>query len=119
MEKEAALFKVLGEATRLRLAALLAANGETCVCRLAAALDAPDFRVSRHLGIMRAAGLVRARRHGTWMYYRLAEPSGLVEEHLHECFRRCLAEHGVVMADMERLAAIGEECSAAGGKGKN
>ena len=39
MNKEAALFKVLADPTRLRLAILLAIKGETCVCMLADGLD--------------------------------------------------------------------------------
>lgn len=65
MENEAAVFKVLADPTRLRLMVLLSIQGETCVCKLAQALNAPDFKVSRHLGIMRSAGLVEARREGS------------------------------------------------------
>jgi len=64
MENEAAIFKVLADPTRLRLAVLLSINGETCVCKLAEALDAPEYRISRHLGVMRSGGLVEARREG-------------------------------------------------------
>ncbi|MHC4194373.1 MAG: ArsR family transcriptional regulator, partial [Planctomycetota bacterium] len=51
MENEAAVFKVLADPTRLRLMVLLSIQGETCVCKLAEALNAPDFKISRHLGI--------------------------------------------------------------------
>ena len=104
MEAEAAMFKVLADPTRLRLAILLAVKGETCVCQLARALGAPDFRISRHLGIMRAAGLVRARREGTWMHYELSKAKGRLEECLQECFRDCLAADATVKADLKRLA---------------
>jgi ArsR family transcriptional regulator len=105
MDAEVALLKALAEPTRLRLAALLALNGETCVCELAAALAAPAFRVSRHLAIMKDRGLVEARRQGTWMHYRLAGPRGKLEGCLQECFRDCLAEHPSVVADRRRLGA--------------
>lgn len=105
MDAEVALLKALAEPTRLRLAALLALNGETCVCELAEALGAPAFRVSRHLAIMKDRGLVEARRQGTWMHYRLATPHGKLEECLQECFRGCLAEHPSVVADRLRLCA--------------
>ena len=108
MDAEVALLKALAEPTRLRLAVLLALNGETCVCKLAEALDAPQFRISRHLGIMKDRGLVKARREGTWMHYSLAEPRSKLEECLQECFRDCLAGHGTVKKDLARLAAA--EC---------
>lgn len=72
MEREAAFFRMLGEATRLRLLVLLAVRGEMCVCHLSDALGGPQYRISRHLAVLRAAGLVEARREGTWMHYRLA-----------------------------------------------
>jgi ArsR family transcriptional regulator len=104
MEHEAAIFKVLSDPTRLRLAVLLAVKGETCVCMLAQALGEPDFKVSRHLGIMRSAGLVEARRDGTWMYYRLVKARNELERCLQQCFRACLVEHKTVKGDLKRLA---------------
>ena len=104
MQEEAILFKVLADPIRLRLAVLLALQGETCVCMLAQALGERDFKVSRHLGVMRAAGIVEARREGTWMHYSLAAPRHRLENCLQECFRDCLADHKTVKADMKRLA---------------
>lgn len=103
MEDEVALLKALAEPTRLRLAVLLAVNGETCVCRLAVALGAPEFRVSRHLGIMRARGLVKVRRQGTWMHYRLASPRSALERCLQACLGDCLAGEAIVKADLARI----------------
>ena len=103
MQKEASLFKVLADPTRLRLAALFATEGEICVCMLAEALNEPDFKISRHLGIMRSAGMVEARREGTWMYYKLAEPKDRLEQSLQDCLRDCLASHKTVKTDMKRL----------------
>ena len=103
MQKEAALFKALSDPTRLRLAVLLAIRGETCVCDLAAALDEPDYKVSRHLGILRSGGLVEARRDGAWMHYRLSEGRTDLEKRLHGFFRDCLTAHPTVREDQNRL----------------
>jgi len=104
MENEAAFFKVLAEPTRLRLAVLLSIRGETCVCELAEALETPQYTISRHLGIMRSAGLVEARREGTWMHYKLSKARNRLEECLQGCFRDCLANHKTVKTDMKRLS---------------
>jgi ArsR family transcriptional regulator len=104
MENEASFFKVLADSTRLRLAVLLSVQGETCVCSLAEALDAPEYKISRHLGIMRSAGVVEARREGTWIHYKLSNARNRLEECLQECFRGCLAHHATVKADMKRLS---------------
>jgi ArsR family transcriptional regulator len=65
------LFRALGDETRLRIVALLS-HGELCVCHLERALELSQPNVSRHLGILRAAGVVDGRRDGSWMYYSLA-----------------------------------------------
>lgn len=103
MQEEAELFKALCDPTRLRLVALLARHGEVCVCVMAEALDEPDFKISRHLRVLRSAGIVEARREGTWMHYRLAAPRTRLEKCLQQCFRDCLNDHEMVVADAERL----------------
>lgn len=65
------LFRALADETRLRIIALLSI-GELCVCHLQTALDCSQPKVSRHLGVLRAAGVVEARREGGWVHYRLA-----------------------------------------------
>lgn len=104
MEQEAAIFKALSDPTRLRLAVLLAVQGETCVCKLTEALDAPQFRVSRHLAVLRAAGIVTARREGAWMHYKLADAQTKLETYLQDCFRECLQTTKTARADLKRLA---------------
>jgi len=66
-------FKALGDPVRLRLFHLLSLKDELCVCHLTEALDLPQSTVSRHLGVLRHAGLVGTRRDGKWMHYRLSE----------------------------------------------
>lgn len=66
----AALFRALGDETRVRLIALLA-HGELCVCHLQEALGVSQPLISRHLAILRAAGVVADRREGPWVHYRL------------------------------------------------
>lgn len=68
----AEVYKAASEPIRLRILAMLA-HGELCVCHLHGALEAPQPTVSRHLGILRHAGLVRARRDGSWVHYSLTE----------------------------------------------
>lgn len=70
------LLRGLGDQTRLRIFRALL-DHELCVCELVDALWIPQYKVSRHLGILRRLGLVRARRNGRWMYYGVAEASRL------------------------------------------
>ncbi len=70
MNELATTFKALSDETRLRIIKLLK-HGELCVCDLVAALDMVQPRVSFHLGVLKKAGLLKDRREGKWMHYRL------------------------------------------------
>jgi len=67
----AARFKALADPTRVAIVNRLAGADEVCVCAFVADLDLSQPTVSHHLRILREAGLVEARRRGTWAYYRL------------------------------------------------
>lgn len=104
MQTESDIFRTLSDPTRLLLAILLKLRGECCVCYLASALDAPIFRISRHLGVMKDRGLVQARREGTWIHYRLAEPRNSLEASLHNCFANCFMDDETIRHSLERLS---------------
>jgi ArsR family transcriptional regulator len=67
----AAMFNALSNAVRLRLFALIACHddGEACVCDLIEAFEVSPPTISHHLKVLREAGLIRAERRGTWIYY--------------------------------------------------
>ena len=75
-ELAARFYRVLGDPTRLRLLTLLldTPTGECNVGELVTALDAPQSRISTHLGCLRWCGLVQTRREGRQVYYRVADP---------------------------------------------
>ena len=64
----------LGDATRLRIAAVLADGGELCVCDLAWITGRAENLVSHHVRQLRSAGLAASRRQGKMVLYRLTEP---------------------------------------------
>ncbi|SIS65313.1 ArsR/SmtB family transcription factor [Phaeovulum vinaykumarii] len=61
----------LAEPTRLQAMALLADGSEHCVCELMRKLGATQSRMSRHMQVLRQAGLVTDRRDAQWVRYRL------------------------------------------------
>jgi len=77
------LFKALSDETRLKIILLLH-NRELCVCQIEAALGISQTKASRHLSILRRAGLLKARREGLWMYYTQEEPRSDLERCLFE-----------------------------------
>lgn len=64
-------FEALSDPIRRRILALLLDRDERCVCEMHGALEASQPKVSRHLAVLREAGLVLARRNGVWMHYRI------------------------------------------------
>lgn len=66
-------FMALADKTRLRLLNLMRA-GEVCVGFFTEVLNESQPKVSRHLAYLRSAGVVKNRRDGKWMYYRLVKP---------------------------------------------
>jgi ArsR family transcriptional regulator len=99
------LFKALGDETRLRIVALLS-HGELCVCHLEEALNLSQPNVSRHLAILRMAGVVDHRREGSWVYYRLApQPDVGCEEQL-STLMRTFGKRSVVRKDLARLVKV-------------
>jgi ArsR family transcriptional regulator, arsenate/arsenite/antimonite-responsive transcriptional repressor len=72
-EQLAALFRVLGEPSRLQLLSLIAAQptGSACACELIEPLGLAQPTVSHHLKVLYSAGLLEKERRGTWIYYRV------------------------------------------------
>jgi DNA-binding transcriptional ArsR family regulator len=70
MERLALTYKVLGDPTRLKIIFALA-EGEMCVCDLAAYLGLSESAVSHQLRRMREQSLVKPRREGQVLYYTL------------------------------------------------
>jgi ArsR family transcriptional regulator len=64
------LLKVLGDSSRLRILKLLQQK-ELCVSEISAILGLANSTVSRHLWLLRMAGIIRASREGKWVSFRL------------------------------------------------
>lgn len=97
-----ARFKSVADPTRLRILNLLAA-GELCVCDVVDILALPQPTVSRHLGLLRRAGLVSATRLWKFAHYRLAEPGDPVHRAILTCVDACAARVPTLVA--ERVVA--------------
>lgn len=65
------VLSALAEPTRLAAIRLLADGDEHCVCEIMQMLDATQSRTSRHMQVLKQAGLVVDRRDAQWVRYRL------------------------------------------------
>jgi DNA-binding transcriptional ArsR family regulator len=69
-EAQAQIMKALSHPTRLFVAHQLG-QGEKCVGELTEMVGADTSTVSKHLALLKGAGIVDTRRHGTTIYYSL------------------------------------------------
>ena len=69
----AMIFKALGHPARVRMLRALA-GGERCVCDLVDTAGLGWSTVSRHLSVMKAAGVVADEKRGKQVFYRLELP---------------------------------------------
>jgi ArsR family transcriptional regulator len=72
-----AVYRALGDPTRLEVFRLIAAQtAPLCVCDIVARFELSQPTISHHLKILRDAGLVTVSRRGVWAYYSV-DPAGL------------------------------------------
>lgn len=106
MKQYVELFRALSDETRMRIMVLLSA-GENCVCEIETALALSQTKVSRHLTVLKQAGLVSVRREGVWIYYSIAGPKNCLEENIFPCFRECLRKEELFKKDLGRMKKCG------------
>ena len=81
------VFKLLADATRLRILVYLAREGELNVTELCERLGQSQPAVSHHLALMRVAGIIRPRRDGKHNFYSVREA------HFHKLIRNLLPDN--------------------------
>ena len=92
---------------------LLAVSGdEACLCELEKSLQEPGYKLSRHLKILRDAGLLEAEKEGRWVYHRVATYPDFVG-HLRDFVMALPDAKGIYGADLARFEA-GQACRVGG-----
>lgn len=98
MEAQAAVFKALAHPTRLFVVNELA-GGERCGCELTGMIGADKSTVSKHLSLLKRAGIITDEKRGNMVFYTLRARCVLsflscVEEMLEAQVKRMTALHG-------------------------
>ncbi|MBI1920605.1 MAG: helix-turn-helix transcriptional regulator [Geobacter sp.] len=113
MKQTARTFKALADETRLRILALLLAEGELCVCDIMASLQLPQSTASRHLAYLKNTGWVDDRREGVWMYYSISAKAHQAQKELIPILNSFLPTLQASVADRERLEGFGKDSNCA------
>jgi DNA-binding transcriptional ArsR family regulator len=76
-EGQASVLKALGQPTRLQILDLLK-GGERCVCEIFPAIHQEQANVSKHLSILKQAGILESRKDGLRIIYKIKAPEVLI-----------------------------------------
>ncbi len=106
MEPLIGILKAVSDPNRLRTLLALIRWDELCVCEIKDMLGLAMGTVSRHMDVLKKARLVKARKEGRWVYYRLSEefPPRLLDWITDE-----MAESPQVDRDVAQVAAVRSE----------
>lgn len=78
------IFKALGDETRLKIVEMLSC-GELCACDILESFHITQPTLSYHMKILTDCGLIRNRKEGSWIRYRLNEElAELLKEFLNQ-----------------------------------
>lgn len=95
--------KALADGSRVRVVAALLHHEELCVCQIVELLRLATPTVSRHMAVLQGARLVRSRKDGRWVYYRLSME---FPEHLRQWFEASVLGAEEIKADQVVLDQI-------------
>lgn len=106
MEETLKIVKALSDSSRLRALAALR-GGELCVCQIIELLGLAPSTVSKHMSLLREAGLVEGEKRGRWVYYKLKEAADDPERaQLLDWVFNSIKDTRQVKGDLERIRKI-------------
>jgi len=98
-----AVFQALADEIRLRIVRLMVtADDESCLCELVDSLLEPSYKLSRHLKILRQAGLLSSQKEGRWVYHQLVMKPAYLEQ-LYATVQALPDTNEIYSADLKRF----------------
>lgn len=98
--------RAISDRNRIRILKMLE-PGELCVCQITAILGLAPASASKHLSLLRMAGLLTHRKDGRWVYYRLAaHPNNPYAPDVLRVLASSLEEDPIIAEDRRRLAYV-------------
>ncbi len=105
MDDLIAVMSALSDRNRVR-AVVACLSGELCVCQIVELLALAPSTVSKHLWILRQAGLLEGRKEGRWIYYRTPAEAKPIARHALELLAAAATGDREVAEDRKRLKTI-------------
>jgi len=100
------IFRALADPSRIRILKMLEQR-ELCVCEIREVLDLSTSTVSKHLTLLRDAGLILDRKEGKWVNFRLnpARSEALVQPIL-ALLKNGLTDEREIVQDKEKVKKV-------------
>ncbi|MBC8479323.1 MAG: winged helix-turn-helix transcriptional regulator [FCB group bacterium] len=100
------VFKALSDSNRIRIIEMISEK-PLCVCEITAVLDLATSTVSKHLSILKDAGLILDEKDGKWVNYRLNETDGNDQiRHLIFLVKSWLRDSELILRDKVQLKSV-------------
>jgi ArsR family transcriptional regulator, arsenate/arsenite/antimonite-responsive transcriptional repressor len=104
MDELIRIFEILGDETRLRIIKILLEKESLCVCEIMQVLGTSQTRVSKHLRILKDAGLVKSKKKGLWVHYSISKNSSKNIKEILLFLKQILNDDRILINDKKRLA---------------
>ena len=94
--------KALADENRIR-ALMMLTRGELCVCQIIEMLGLAPSTVSKHMYILKQAGLVKTRKEGRWIYYGLTDKQNKSASEIINWLEKYLKNDSDILKDTKHL----------------
>lgn len=102
------VFKALSDGNRLRIIKMLSVK-ELCVCEITEVLQLAASTVSKHLSILKDAGLITDRKDKRWVNYKINLKADVDLKNIMEIVNRRLEREDTVNIDLEKVKSANRE----------
>ncbi|HMA63320.1 MAG TPA: metalloregulator ArsR/SmtB family transcription factor [bacterium] len=102
------IFKALSDQNRLRIVKMLEEK-PMCVCEITEVLQLANSTVSKHLSILRNAGLIVSEKEGRWINYRLNPDPSLYLKSLKPLIKDWINDDPIISKDKENAQTSNRE----------
>lgn len=102
MDKLLKIFKALADKNRVRIMSMLTKK-ELCVCEITHVLELATSTVSKHLSILKDAGLINERKDGRWVNFKLAESDDPKIQNILEMINDAAKEEELLQIDLTKV----------------
>ena len=97
------IFQALADPYRIRILRLmLNSQSELCLCELSEALEEPEYKLSRHVKLLRSSGVIASVRDGKWIYHSLVQNEKFLKL-LHKAVSAFPDTYGEAATDLKRF----------------